>query len=137
MGVHVVWVSLVDINYRCFLEPTETPIPMRYAPRPFERWMEVFSFGLLHLFNPALDGVLQGKLRAHKTAVPVSEWTRNGTPMSAGGYQRTSKQFADLFCDAFLPLQQLELARDWRSSELRVSGMGVPRGGFAKLVARA
>jgi predicted RNA-binding Zn-ribbon protein involved in translation (DUF1610 family) len=137
MGLNVAWVSLVDIDYRCFLRPSASPIPMRYSPRPFERWMEIFNYGQLLLFNPGLDGVLSGKLRAHKAAVPVTEWTaRGGVQRSAGGYEKPSKRFADLFLEAYLPLERLELERTWRSAELQVSGMTFPRGGLAKLTAR-
>ena len=137
-GLAVTWVSLVSIDYRCFLRPSDEPIPMRYTPRPFERWMERFNYGFVQLFNPALDGVLCGKLRAAKTNVPVSEWTtRDGARHSAGGYQKTAQQYADLFCDAYLPLARLELEVQPRSMELKVSGMTFPRGNFARLVARA
>lgn len=100
--------------------------------------MEVFSFGQVLMFNPVLDGLLCGKLRANKTNVPLNEWTsRAGVARVAGGYRKTSKQYADLYCAAYLPLEKLELERSWRSAELRVSGMAFPRGSFAKLVAKA
>ncbi|PNG49949.1 MULTISPECIES: competence protein CoiA family protein [unclassified Variovorax] len=137
MGLHVAWVSLVDIDYRCFLRPSDIPIPMRYSPRPFERWIEVFSFGQVPMFNPLLGGVLCGKLRAYRTSVPVSEWTeRGGAQRSAGGYEKSSRRYADLFCEAYLPLECLQLERSWRSVELRVGGMSFPRGGLAKLTVR-
>ena len=133
-GVHVAWVSVVDIDYRCFLRPAVGPIPMMYSPRPFERWIEVFNFGQVLMFNPMLEGVLSGKFRAHKTAVPRTGWTtRDGVQHVAGGYQRTSKQQSNLFCEQFLPLNTLELVPAWRASELRVSGMAFPRGGLAQL----
>lgn len=137
-GLYVAWLSLVDINYRCFHEQTPVPVPMRYSPRPFERWMEVYGSGKLLLFNPAMGDVLQGRFRAHKTRVPVSAWTgRGGEQRTGGGYDRTSRQHADLFCDQLLPLNKLALEQGWRGSELRVSGMSFPRGGCAKLVSRA
>lgn len=135
-GLYVAWVSLVDLNYQFCAQDgagvADTAGMLRYSPRPFERWLEAFNFGQLLMFNPFLGGLLAAKFRAHKHEVAASTWRGiRGEAITVGGYSRTSARYVNLQPE-FLPLERLRLAKAWRSTELRRSGMCWPRGGLAR-----
>lgn len=135
-GLYVAWVSLVDLDYQpCVQDRASVDGAagmLRYSPRPFERWLESFNFGQLLLFNPFLGGLLAAEFRAHKREVAASTWRGiRGESITVGGYSRTSTRYVNLQPE-FLPLERLLLAKAWRSTELRRSGMCFPRGGLAR-----